>query len=65
MAITILCTSIKRIKDYDEPKDTLGFDTKPEPKEAWLVKFKTDLGGKKIKPAFTYETEAEARAREI
>ncbi len=61
MAISILCVSIKRIKDWDEPKDDLGFNLKQEPKEAWLVKFSSELGGKKLKMALTYDTEIEAR----
>lgn len=61
MAVTVQCVSVKQIKDYDEAKDDLGFDVKPEPAKAWLVKFLVDLKGKKIKPALTYETETEAR----
>lgn len=62
MAVSIVCESVKRIKDWDSPKEDFGMGTKKEAKEAWLVKFKVDLSAKKIRPALTYETESEARA---
>ena len=59
--IDIVCTSIKKMRDYDTKAEDFGFKAKTEATYTWVVKFEVTLGHRTVKPAMAYETEEEAR----